>query len=99
MVGINPVRGDVAVMIDGVERRLRLTFGALAEIEASLGTQGLAGLGARLGRLSAAEMQLVLAALLRGGGEMAAARALAGARVELGAAARAIAAAFREAMA
>ncbi len=66
---MNPQRGDVALEIEGEERRLCLTLGALAEIEAGLGCQSMKDLTARLKALSARDMMVVLAALLRGGGE------------------------------
>lgn len=91
---INRVRGDAPIRIDGEVRRLRLTFGALAEIESGLGVSGLGELGARLGRLSASDLIIVLAALLRGGGEDEAAEKIGAARVDLVEAAQAIAATF-----
>lgn len=96
---INRVRGDVPVTLDGVERRLRLTFGALAEIETALGVSALDELGARLARMSANDVRVVLAALLRGAGYDSAAERVNAARVDLKEAARAISAAFREAVA
>jgi len=50
---------------------LCLTLGALAEIEAAFGVDGLEGLGARFetGRLSARDLVAVLGAAARGGGE------------------------------
>ena len=65
----NHIRGDVPIVIDGVTRRLRLTFGALAEIEGALGSRDLGEMGARVARLNAGELRAVLAALLRGAGE------------------------------
>ncbi len=95
---MNRVRGDVALSLDGVERRLRLTFGALAEIEAGLGVRDLAEMGARIGRLNARELRLVLAALLRGGGEDEVAAGIDETRVHLPSAAEAVGQAFREAL-
>lgn len=66
---MNGVRGEVVVVLAGVERRLCLTLGALAEIETGLGVQGLAGVAERMRALSAVDLMAVLAALLRGGGE------------------------------
>jgi hypothetical protein len=91
---MNRVRGDAPIVIDGVERRLRLTFGALAEIECGLDVESLADLGARLAKLSAADLKMVLAALLRGGGEDETAARIGEARVDLGAAAKAVFEAF-----
>ena len=89
---MNAVRGDVEIRIGGRVRRLRLTFGALAEIETLLGVSGFAALGARLPRLSAGE----LAILLRAGGEEVDAADL---PVELATAASAVARAFEAALA
>lgn len=91
--GTNGVRGEVAMMIAGAERRLCLTLGALAEIETGLGLSGLEGLGERMRALSAGDLVVVLAALLRGGGEDGAV-ALAAGPAE---AAAAVAAAFEAA--
>ncbi len=86
----NGARGEVVVRLGGVERRLCLTLGALAEIETGLGVQGLAGVAERMRALSARDLIVVLAALLRGGGEPAdAARA-----ADPAEAARAVARAF-----
>jgi hypothetical protein len=92
---MNRARGDVALMLDGRRRTLRLTFGALAEIEGVLGVSSLGELGARLGRLTGAELLAVLEALMRGAGH---AEPIDGARVELKAAAHAVAEAFRAAL-
>lgn len=94
---MNRVRGDVAVMIDGRERRLRLTFGALAEIEDALGVSGVGEMAERLKVMDARQMMQVLRALLRGGGEHEAAEALADCGLDLVGAVQAIAKAFREA--
>ena len=69
---MNGVRGEVVVGLAGVERRLCLTLGALAEIETGLGVEGLAGVAERMRALSATDLMVVLAALLRGGGEVGA---------------------------
>lgn len=65
----NPARGEVIVPLAGAPRRLCLTLGALARIEAALGLEDWSQLPARFGRLSATELTAVLAALLDGGGE------------------------------
>lgn len=97
--GVNPVRGDVEFDLDGEVRRLRLTFGALAEIEAILGAHGLADMGARIRGMNAQELVLVLAALLRGGGEDIKVEQVKQAHPNLRAASEAIAAVFRSALA
>lgn len=68
-MAVNRARGEVALIIDGAERRLCLTLGALAELEQGLNAPGLDALAVRLRSLSAMDLVLVLAALLRGGGE------------------------------
>ena len=65
----NGVRGEATAVLAGAERRLCLTLGALAEIETGLGTAGMAGLAERMRALSARDLMVVLAAVLRGGGE------------------------------
>ncbi|WP_321491274.1 GTA-gp10 family protein [uncultured Hyphomonas sp.] len=92
---MNAARGETSLMIGGEARRLCLTLGALAEIEAAFGCKRMAELDARLRSLSAADLTLVLAALLRGGGEDQTAAGLGSADVSPGAAARAVAEAFR----
>ena len=93
-MGANGARGEVMAMLAGAERRLCLTLGALAEMETALGCDGLAGLAERMRALSARDLTVVLAALLRGGGEAALADELAGAPVDPCEAAEAVAQAF-----
>ena len=95
---MNRVRGEVSLMIDGKPRRLCLTLGALAEIETGFGCQSLSELQARLRRLSAAELVVVLAALLRGGGEIMCAEKVRELRIDAGEAAGAVAEAFHAAL-
>ena len=90
----NGARGEVVAMLAGAERRLCLTLGAMAEMETALGCEGLAGLAERMRALSARDLKMVLAALLRGGGEDALAEDLADAPVDPRAAAAAVALAF-----
>lgn len=68
-MALNAARGEAAVMLGGERRRLCLTLGALAEMETGLALDGLEALGERMRRLSARDLMVVLAALLRGGGE------------------------------
>lgn len=89
-------RGEVGLVIGGVERRLCLTLGALAEIETVFGCTTMAELQVRLKHLSAAELIQLLAALLRGGGEQI--TDLSEADLSPGAAAKAVAEAFRAAL-
>ncbi len=66
---MNPQRGETAIEIDGETRKLCLTLGALAEIERGLGCMSLKDLTIRLKSVSAHDLIILLAALLRGGGE------------------------------
>lgn len=90
----NGVRGEVVVELAGRERRLCLTLGALAEIETGLKVEGIGGLAERMRTLSARDLTVVLAALLRGGGEDALAEGLSASAVVPAEAARAVARAF-----
>lgn len=65
----NPARGEVNVPLAGTPRRLCLTLGALARIEAALALDDWSQLPDRFARLSATDLTAVLAALLEGGGE------------------------------
>lgn len=93
-MAVNGARGEVAATLAGSERRLCLTLGALAEIEAALGCDGLAALAERMRALSARDLMIVLAALLRGGGECEFAGKLGGVGIDPKAAAEAVAKAF-----
>ncbi|MGB0499436.1 MAG: gene transfer agent family protein [Rubricella sp.] len=82
----NPWAGEVSLVIDGVPRRMRLTLGALAGLEAALGAPSLATLLERIegGEMSAADVIAILRAGLRGGGHEIGAEELAAARIEGG---------------
>ena len=90
----NGARGEVVAGLAGAERRLCLTLGALAEIETGLELDGLSGLAERMRALSARDLTVVLAALLRGGGERMLADELDRAPVDPREAAEAVAKAF-----
>lgn len=66
----NPQRGEISAVIDGEERVLCLTLGALAELEGRMGAGDLVGLGERFsaGRVSARDLTAIIGAGLRGGG-------------------------------
>lgn len=68
-MAVNGMRGEIVARLAGQDRTLCLTLGALAEIETALGLSGLDSLAGRMRQLSAGDLQAVLAALLRGGGE------------------------------
>ena len=63
-------RGEIEAEIGGARRRLVLTLGALAELEASFGADDLIGLAERFGkgRLKAHDLVRVIGAGLRGAG-------------------------------
>ena len=66
----NRWRGDVEVIVDGHAHVARLTLGALAELEESLGEDTLLGLVQRFegGGFTARDVLALLGAGLRGGG-------------------------------
>lgn len=66
----NRRRGEVVATLDGREMRLRLTLGALAELEAAFAADDLGALVARFssGKLSARDMVRIIGAGLRGAG-------------------------------
>lgn len=66
----NPWAGEVEIVIDGAPRAMKLTLGALAELEASLGEASLLALVERFegGRFSTRDVLALIVAGLRGGG-------------------------------
>ncbi len=64
-------RGEIEAEIGGARRRLVLTLGALAELEAAFGADDLVALAARFegGRLGARDLVRIIGAGLRGAGE------------------------------
>lgn len=87
-------RGDVSININGEVKTLRLTLGALADIEEKLGQGELSTLQARLKSPRVSDIILVLHALLAGGGAALTLEALKASDLDLSEAMRAIAAAF-----
>ncbi|MFZ5964713.1 gene transfer agent family protein [Thalassococcus sp. BH17M4-6] len=67
---VNPYRGEVALIIDGQRHVLRLTLGALAELEAGLHSGSLVELVQRFetGAFSTRDVLALIVAGLRGGG-------------------------------
>ncbi len=65
----NPYAGEVTLVIDGQPHVLRLTLGALAELETALGEDTLLALVERFeqGRFSARDVLALIVAGLRGG--------------------------------
>jgi hypothetical protein len=64
----NRIRGEAALIAGDRTWRLLLTLGALAEIEDGLGLADLSEVATRLKAVRAADLAVVAAALLRGGG-------------------------------
>jgi hypothetical protein len=66
----NPWAGEVALVIDGQRRVMKLTLGALAELETALGEDSLVALVERFegGRFRTADVLKLLMAGLHGGG-------------------------------
>ncbi len=66
----NPQRGEVDLITDEGARIMRLTLGALAELEAELGANGLVGIAERFegGAFTSRDLIALLTAGLRGGG-------------------------------
>lgn len=87
--------GDADILIDGRLHRLRLTLGAVVAMEEALGGGDFEALRKRLKSPSAADLILILHALLAGGGERMALDILKASDVDFREAARAIASAFR----
>lgn len=67
----NRHRGEIEAEIGGARRRLVLTLGALAELEAAFAADDLGALAERfaVGRLKAQDLVRIIAAGLRGAGE------------------------------
>ncbi len=67
----NRRRGDTELVIEGRRYILRLTLGALAELEDAFAVADLAALGERFntGRLAARDVVTILGCALRGGGQ------------------------------
>ncbi|MEM9494843.1 MAG: GTA-gp10 family protein [Pseudomonadota bacterium] len=88
-------RPDQATLaVNGEPRVLRLTLGALAEIETALGGGDFDALQARLQRPSVGDLLLIVHALLAGGGAAISFEALKTAEIDLSDAAAAVAEAF-----
>lgn len=66
----NPFRGEVALSVDGEPRVMRLTLGALAELESRLESESLMEMIARFetGGFRVADLISLIAAGLNGGG-------------------------------
>ena len=87
-------RGDTRLTINGEEKTLRLTLGALAVIEEHLGGGDLAALQARLKTPRISDILFILHTLLTGGGAALTLEALKASDIDLTQATQAIAKAF-----
>lgn len=84
---VNPHRGEVVLTIDGEPVRMRLSLGALAELEARLETGSLIELAERFesGRVCASDLLALLEAGMRGAGSEVSSGSLADASIDGGA--------------
>lgn len=82
----NPWAGEVSLVVDGCSYRMKLTLGALAELEAALEPESLVALVERFetGQCSTGDLVHLLAAGLRGGGWQGSVRDLLAAEIEGG---------------
>ena len=66
----NAARGEAEITLDGERRVMRLTLGALAELETALGAGGLPALAERFerGEFGAKDLTALIGAGLRGAG-------------------------------
>ena len=64
----NPLRGETSFLAAGEKFVMRLTLGALAEIESAFNAASLSDLAARLKSFATGDIATVAAALLRAGG-------------------------------
>lgn len=83
---VNPHRGEVKLVINGTPHAMRLTLGAMAELEARLECGSMIELAERFeaGRPGAAELLALLEAGLKGAGAPVAEGELADAEIEGG---------------
>ena len=82
----NPWSGVVQITVDEIERPMRLTLGALAELEATLGEDSLVALVERFesGGFSSGDVLALIVAGLRGGGWNVTAQELLSAEIQGG---------------
>lgn len=82
----NPWAGEVELTLDGEPHRLKLTLGALAELEAAMGADSLVDLVQRFEerRFSTRDVVALIVAGLRGGGWRGSAKDLVSVEIEGG---------------
>ncbi len=90
----DPRPGDADILINGERRTLRLTLGALARLEETLGDGDFATLARRLEAPRVADLLVILEALLQGGGARLTQAELRASDLDIADAALAIARAF-----
>ena len=93
----NRIRGDSELVVGNNRYTMRLTLGALAEIEDALGLSSLSNIATRLKTLATSDVAAVASALLRGGGHALSADDVLKFECDLGSIVRAIAGAFQSA--
>lgn len=93
----NKIRGEAELIAGGKSYRLLLTLGALADIEDGLGLADLSQVAARLKQARAADLAVVAAALMRGGGHAVQAADVLRLPCDLGALVEAVSQAFERA--
>lgn len=82
----NPHRGEVRLVVDGEAHEMRLTLGALAELEAELEGETLIGMIERFetGKFATKDILALIVAGLRGGGWNGTAKDLLSAEIDGG---------------
>ena len=93
----NAIRGEAALACAGHRYTLLLTLGALAEIEEGLALTDLSAIGPRLTQARAADIAVIAAALLKGGGHSITPSEVLALPLDLGSLMAAIATAFERA--
>lgn len=94
----NDMRGDLTLEIAGKPQRLRLTLGALAEIEEALEADGLLDLTARLAKPKLSDFLVILSIMSGAAGHPVAVETLKRSDINLGEAIRVVTTAFQEAL-
>jgi hypothetical protein len=82
----NRQRGEIEAVIDGERRILCMTLGSLAELETAFGVDNIADLAGRFagGKVGTRDVMAIIAAGLRGGGNLLDERDLGDCRIEGG---------------
>lgn len=91
---MNKARGECAIIINNKQSKLCLTLGALAELETAFAANDLGELEVKLRKLSAKDFVIVLAILLKAGGNSMEIGDIKSAQIDTKEAAKAIAQTF-----